>query len=275
MSRIVHRRLTKSEKEIVSSLQTAGKELFTTNDINALFYGGKGSAQQIYELLYALREKGWVQRIEGGKYALLNITGDLHRNSYLVAMKLVEPACIAYWSALNYYGLTEQLPRTVFVQTPKRKTAKEALDVQYQFITVSPFKFFGIRKEWLRTEARHLFFNITDLEKTLVDCFDYPEYCGGITECAKGLVNAKNLDIEKILSYAGKMKNGAIVKRIGFVAELFGLEAIVNFVERQIEHRSPKFSLLDTSLSSAGRYVRKWRLRINVDEDQLKMIFHS
>jgi hypothetical protein len=32
-------------------------------------------------------------------------------------MHVVSPAAIAYWSALNHHGMTEQIPRTVFFAT--------------------------------------------------------------------------------------------------------------------------------------------------------------
>lgn len=282
MERIVNQRLTKTESEVIKVLVQSGKELFTTADINTFVYQEAGSTEQVYKLLAGLKAKGWIERIESGKYALLNITGDVHRNSYLVAMKLVEPACIAYWSALNYYGLTEQLPITVFVQTTKRKASKNALGVQYKFITIRPFKFFGTRKEWLRKgEARHLYFTISDLEKTVVDCFDYPEYSGGIVECAKGLVNAANLkdasklDVEKMFRYAEAMKNSAIIKRIGFIADLFGLTEIREMAEQRRGIFSPKISLLDTTSGNKGRYTRKWMLRININEEQLKHVFET
>jgi predicted transcriptional regulator of viral defense system len=37
-------------------------------------------------------------------------TPQLHE--FVVAMEIVSPAVIAYWSALNHHGMSEQLPRT-------------------------------------------------------------------------------------------------------------------------------------------------------------------
>ena len=39
----------------------------------------------------------------------------------VIATRLVTPSAIAYWSALRFWNFTEQVPRTIFVQSPQRK----------------------------------------------------------------------------------------------------------------------------------------------------------
>jgi predicted transcriptional regulator of viral defense system len=34
---------------------------------------------------------------------------------------LIQPAAVAYWSALHYWGMTEQVPNTVVVQSTRRR----------------------------------------------------------------------------------------------------------------------------------------------------------
>ena len=38
-------------------------------------------------------------------------------HEFEIAMVLVDPAMISHWSALHHHGLTEQIPRNVFVLT--------------------------------------------------------------------------------------------------------------------------------------------------------------
>jgi len=265
-----------SEGEFVETLLRHGKELFITEDINKLFFRGKAKPGQVADFLFTMSGKGWIKNLEKGKYILQRVSGDLHSNNFLIGMQLISPAAISYWSALNYYGLTNQLPHTVFIQTIKRKQSKVIDGVLYKFITLSKWKYFGIRKEWLRKgEIRHLYFNITDPEKTIVDCFDYPEYCGGIQESALGLISGKNLDLDKIFHYAVKMKNTAILKRIGFIAELFGVDFLIEKILANRKIFSSRFSLLDTNSADYGKYNRKWLLRINTDIENLKRILET
>lgn len=265
-----------TDGEFVEVLLQHGKEFFRAEDINSLFFQGKAEVHQLNNFLHKMVSKGWMKPIEKGKYILQRVSGDLHSNNFLIGMQLVQPSSISYWSALNYYGLTEQLPQTIFIQTTKRKQSKAIDGVLYKFITLSRWKYFGIKKEWLREgEIRHLYFNITDIEKTIIDCFDYPEYCGGIHESAKGLILAKNIDYEKIYNYTKKMKNTAILKRIGFVSELFGLDYLVEKIQSNKKNFSSRFSLLDTTAADYGKYNRRWMLRVNTDIESLKRILES
>jgi predicted transcriptional regulator of viral defense system len=49
---------------------------------------------------------------EKGKYTL---------NEFIIGSLLANPYSVAYWCGLDFYGLTEQFPNTVFLQTTSRK----------------------------------------------------------------------------------------------------------------------------------------------------------
>ena len=56
----------------------------------------------LWVILSRLEKKGWIERIEKGKYTL---------NEFIIGGSLLlNPYCIAYWSALDFYDLTEQIP---------------------------------------------------------------------------------------------------------------------------------------------------------------------
>ena len=40
-------------------------------------------------------------------------------NNFWIGANLVEPYAISFWSALNHWGLTEQLPNKTYIQTTK------------------------------------------------------------------------------------------------------------------------------------------------------------
>ena len=86
---------------------------------------------------------------EKGKYTL---------NEFIIGSLLVNPYCIAYWSVLNFYGLTEQIPNTVFLQTTarKKKQATEVFGVRYRIVKIKEEKFFGTRKEWIENTQVHI-----------------------------------------------------------------------------------------------------------------------
>jgi predicted transcriptional regulator of viral defense system len=64
-------------------------------------------------------------------------------HEYFIASHIVEPMYIGYYSALSHHGLTEQVPRTVYVMTPTRVQSREIHELPYQVTTVTERKFFG------------------------------------------------------------------------------------------------------------------------------------
>ena len=222
------------------------------------------TTRQLNYYLEALLKEGFLRRVAKGIYTLSLEPGRASSpHEFVLGQLLVPSGAVAYWSALNYYGLTEQIPRTVFIQTPVKKGYRKLLIVdgkRFKVIVVSPEKFFGIRT--IRLGRRKV--RITDPEKTIVDCLDKPKYCGGIIEVLKALKNAR-LDYEKLLEYAERMKSRAVLKRLGFLSQRLGLG-----IEKEIrlsEGDRKSFALLDPSMPPEGRFNYRWGLRINVPDD--------
>ena len=218
------------------------------------------------QFLERLQRKGWIRRIRRGRFAVIPLSSGDERtpqlHEFLVAMELVSPAAIAYWSALNHHGMTEQLPRTVFVATnhPLSHPPKEALGITFKIVALRPAKFFGIIRDWVDEQP----FWITDKEKTIIDGLDLPRYVGGMGEIAKALASAwGELDEATLREYAAKIGNSAVAKRLGYLMETLGLgnpEAL-----RKGVPLAPGFSTLDPTLPKKGKHSRRWGLLVNAE----------
>jgi len=214
--------------------------------------------------LKRLERKGWIRQIKRGHFAIIPLSSGKDRvpqlHEFSVAMTLVEPAAIAYWSALNHHGMTEQIPRTVFIATdhPVRRPVTKALGMTFKIVSVRSPKFFGMVKEWIDEQP----FTITDREKTIIDGLDLPEYVGGIGELAKALTTSwKSLNESKLFQYAVKIGNATVVKRLGFLMETLTIGHPDEL--RGMGKLSSGFSPLDPTLPGCGKYNRRWGLLVN------------
>jgi len=63
-------------------------------------------------------------------------------------------------------------------------------------------------------------FKVTDVEKTLLDCFDLPQHSGGYEELLRAFYSAR-INSDKLLKYAVQMNNLSVIKRVGYLSELF------------------------------------------------------
>ena len=228
--------------------------------------GPRRAADHTPQFLERLQQKGWIRRIRRGQFAVIPLSSGKERtpqlHEYLIAMQLVAPAAIAYWSALNHHGMTEQLPRTVTVATnhPVYRSQRESLGISFRIVSVRPTKFFGIVQDWVNEQP----FSITDREKTIIDGLDLPRYIGGVGEIAKALSGSwSQLNEAKLREYAGKIGNSAVAKRLGFLMETLGLgdpEAL-----RKAVPLASGFLLLDPTLPKRAKYDRRWGLLINAE----------
>jgi predicted transcriptional regulator of viral defense system len=256
--------LSKDEASVLSRLSHSGKSIFTLEDIRNEVANPSAFAGRLVR-------KKWLVRVKRGLYLLAPLeageTGaDSHTvHPFLIASHLTSPYYIGYWSALNYHGLTETVPPGVYVATSKALHDKIILHRRYTMVSVSSRNFFGLDEA--RIEERHV--NISNPEKTIIDCLDHPEHCGGVGEAARAFFSGATIDVKKLLRYARKMKNRTVLKRLGFIADSLDISGIVASIKRS--ELSKGYSILDPTLSSEGRTSDRWGLRINADpEDWLK-----
>jgi predicted transcriptional regulator of viral defense system len=246
---------------LLSTLFERDQYLFTSRDARRIV---RRNASAANKLLHTLARQGYIQRLEKGKFILQPGMADaetVSEHEFLMAMQLVQPSYIAYWTALHYHGLTEQLANVVFVATLKQKKAMQIHGITYRFITLAKSKFFGIETQQIGGRP----FQISDPEKTIVDCFAHPEYCGGVIEAAKGLWNGlheRRLDLDKLTHYAERLGNRAVLKRIGYLIEFYQVP-VNGHLTRWLEHLSAGYNPLDPLGSRRGTHNARWHLLIN------------
>ncbi|MDR3188505.1 MAG: hypothetical protein LBT94_04890 [Prevotellaceae bacterium] len=210
--------------------------------------------KSINEIVENLVQKGFLHRLERGKYCRSTF-----RDENVIGAFIAQDSVIAYWSALHLHGLTEQFPNTVFVQTTKKKNAVSIFGANYQFIKINPQKRVGVTYNGYGSYK----YPITDVEKTIVDCFDLPQYSGGFAELIRAFYSAE-LAAEKLISYCTSISNIAVVKRIGFLAELFEKNNLGAFIEFAKATVNRTYNLFDPFGITVGEPDSEWYLRLNL-----------
>ena len=250
--------------EIVLFLNDAEIDIFEINRLSVQIGEKTGQLQRKIETLV---KRGLLSRIEKGKYCRHNF-----RNAFVIANYLAPEGAVAYWSALNLHGLTTQFPNTVFVQTPKLKRDKTVFGVNYQFVKVKPSKAVCYEQSGYGNHA----FKLTTIEKTMVDCFDLPDYNGGYAELILALTKAK-LNNKKLIEAAKAVDNIAVIKRLGYLIEVLQKEGMSVFLKYALDCVNQKYNVntLDPSLDEKGIFNNKWNLRINISEENILAMSHN
>jgi predicted transcriptional regulator of viral defense system len=253
--------LTGRESLLISSLARQDRKIFKIEDARGVT--GKGAAK----IMSSLIKKKWVLPLKRGLYAIVPLDVGVRGadsfiiHNFVIASKLVEPYYIGYWSALNYYGFSEQIPRTTFVATTKAKMPLNILTADYCFVKLKKKKFFGFDE----IEIEGWKVSVSNPENTIADCLDRPEHTGGIDEVAKAVYfNHGEMDLRKVYLYGEKMGNGTILKRLGYILDVSGhLDKYADIFSRF--QPSKGYPALDPVATRKGRYNSKWGLLVNFE----------
>lgn len=253
--------LSKRGSFLLSSLARKNKSIFTIVEAKKIL---KENPKKVMSYLI---QKKWVLPLKKGLYAIVPLdigvkgADDFIVHDFIIAAHLAKPYYIAYWSALNYHGLSDQIPRSVFIATTKTLKALEILNSRFIFVNLSKDRFMGIEK--IKIEGKDI--NISNIDKTVTDCLDHPEHAGGIDEVARAIYfNHKELDFNKIKYFSLKMKNITILKRLGFILEKSKLLEEYKNIFETIK-LTKGYSKLDITSKEKGKYNEKWKLLINVE----------
>jgi len=253
--------LTSRESLLISSLAREDRKIFSIKDARAVI------ERDTKKVMSSLIRKKWVLSLIRGLYAIVPLdvgvkgADSFILHNFVIASHLVEPYYIGYWSALNHYGFSEQIPRTTFVATTKPKMPLEIMNETYYFVRIEKKKFFGF--DQIEMEGYKI--NISGPEKTIADCLDHPEHAGGIDEVARAIYfNHKELDIKKIYSFAERMDNMAILKRLGYILETTDLLDTYKDIFGRFSP-SKGYPVLDPLSSRRGKYNSRWGLLLNFE----------
>jgi len=261
-------RLSAELANALSRLASRGKSIFTAGDLAKAL--GK-PARQVWRTLSFLVDRGWAIRLMKGVYLIVPLEAGpksvWSEDSLVIAGCLAKLGAVAYWTACHYWNWTEQVPRTVFVQTPQRvrTTARTVIGVPYRFVHVQPKKFFGT----VRRTAGQGHFTITDREKTLVDALDHPELCGGIAQVVEMLpAAAQAVNWDRVDEHLKRLGSGAAYKRMGLLVEHLGEEVHIPGGAKRIERwrllLTGGYAPLEPHRPMTGTINARWRVRLNV-----------
>lgn len=259
----------KKESLLLSELARHNRSIFTVRDAKAVL------KEDPYLTLHQLKRKKWILQIKRNLYAIVPLDIGVKGaesfiiHDFVIASYITKPYYIGFWSALNYHGLSDQIPSTVFIAATKPRPTLNILNSKFVFVQLAKEKFVGIEKAVI--EGREV--NTSDKNKTIIDCLDHSEHAGGIDEVARAICfNHEELDFRKIRDYALKTKNIAVFKRLGFILEAAGL---FEKYEKTFEgiRLTEGYPALDKLGPKKGKYSEKWKLLVNADIDPKRWMY--
>lgn len=240
--------------------QEAG-EFFDVSKAAALL---KIPPSEATKVLSRWHKQGRILRITPGFYTLLPLNISTKNfnleDPWLIIPPLFEPCYVGGVSALENFDLTEQLFHKLFVFTTRPVKKKEIKISSQVFILIhiQERQLFGLSPAW----HGHTKIMISDIHRTMVDIFHNPEIGGGIQhaiDCLKNYLNKDEADLEKIKTYAEKLNNGAVFKRLGYLLSHYLGDSHPMVLAFQ-KHLAQGYVYLDPKQKKDVKLMTRWRL---------------
>ncbi|MCY3887041.1 MAG: hypothetical protein OXG19_04980 [Chloroflexi bacterium] len=218
-------------------------------------------------LLAALADSGWLARVRRGWYVVAPLDAsepsEWREDPWIVSATIFAPSYIGGWSAIEHWGLTDQIFAVIYV-VAGRKVAPTRQTVQgtdYLIRTVPEKDLFGTRRVWRQRVA----VNVSDPHRTVVDILDVPAAAGGalhMSEVLRSYFEGEHVDQQKLLAYGNRLGRGTVFKRLGYLAERWNLTD-AEFIETCHSRITKGLSQLDPDGPLEGQIVSRWNLRVN------------
>lgn len=258
--------------QLVTALHERRRATFTLADVAGITGLGKTSVRT---LVWKLVDRGIASRLKAGVYVLVPFELGREReflgNPYVAARELAhgKPYYVSHASAMDIHGMVTQPQLVVFVTSPIPMRGRSVLGTEFRFVHCKPADFFGTTEHWVDKQEKVA---VSDLERTVIDGLKQPGHCGGVTEVAKGLwMRRSSLRSEKLVDYALRLGVGAVIRRLGYLIEAYGIGGSEDLA-RLREQLTATYSLLDPVLPPEGKFLARWRLRLNVDPQEIQTI---
>ncbi len=259
----------------VMALHERNRTLFTLEDATEITGLREASARSFVRKLV---NRGVATRLKPGLFHLVPFELGREReyvgNPLLVAKAVGggKDYYLSHATAMEIHQMVTQPRLVVYLSTPRPIRPRTIGGTEFRFVRCERRHLFGIVPHWVTKQET---VQVSDLERTVIDGLRHPEYCGGLTEVAKGLwMQREKAEVARLMEYALRLGVGAVIRRLGFLLELYEIGP-ADAVEPLRRRLTSTYVTLDPVLAPEGKYLRKWRLRLNVPPEELRAVVRT
>ena len=253
--------LPASRQRIAKVLRQAGDIIRIADAQNALGITDSKAAK----FLSRWTKQGWLRRVGPGAYAAVSLDSlastHVLDDPWILVPALYAPAYIGGRTAAEHWDLTEQIFRDIVILTaqPVREKSQTRHGTLFTLKHISENRIFGTKTIW---RGRSTKIAVSDLHRTIIDMLDDPALGGGIqhvADCLAVYLAHDQRDDHTLLAYGDRLGNGAVFKRLGFLAERDPHGAAL------IQPCSTRLTQGNAALDPAldcPRIVTRWKLKV-------------
>ena len=199
-------------------------------------------------------KNGVIKKIHNGLYVTVDSMKNINATKYEIACKISDSAFLCYHSALEYYGLANQVFNELVVGSITRFNQFEFEGITYFCKhTNNQFEINNLINEKIK---------VTSIERTLIDCIDDIDLAGGIEEVLNALENIKGLSENKLMSVLANYNKVILYQKVGYIFEQYNdyLNLSASFFDHLQEHLTNQVKYFLNDDYDNVEYNAKWKV---------------
>lgn len=183
--------------------------LFAKKDVIDQFADDK----QFENHMASMVRSGKVVKIRNGLYAQIDNFGVPLTTKFEIASKINDESFVSHHSALEYYGVANQVFNTLTVGSKRKFNDFSFDDVDYTRQAVKDYT----QVIYIVTAG----VRVATLERAVVDCIDNIDLGGGIDELLNALEQIRVLDENKLAEILQAYNKVILYQKVGFILEQY------------------------------------------------------
>ncbi|WP_417091157.1 type IV toxin-antitoxin system AbiEi family antitoxin domain-containing protein [Marvinbryantia sp.] len=228
-----------------------GRPVFTAEDVSQYYNNVNSTRSTLKRLL----NQNLIVKIRNNLYTCISgETGMPVANRYQIACKITDTAYLSHHTAIEYYGLSDQVYYDVYVASETRFRDFEFDGYTYKYIPTKSQS--GVEEVKYSGGVR-----VTDLERTLTDSIKDMDDISGIEEIISFIHSIRKLDEKKLCQYLNEYGRQCLFQKTGYLLETYYANAGITdmFYEFCQEHIGKSKRYLSKDIQQ-GVYNSKWKL---------------
>ena len=233
-------------------MKLLNKPVFTVNDVN-IYYDNVNSARSA---IYRLVKANMVKKIRNNLYTcVIGANGEVNANRFQIACGINDTAYISHHTAMEYYGITDQVYYDVYVSS---KTAFNNFEFDgYIYHYVKPTIDKGVEKIPYSGGI-----SVTDKERTVLDSLKDMDKISGAEEVLSNIEDVGKLNEGKLIEYLAEYDNQFLYQKTGLViftegkTEYLYMQKLMELCKNNIGNSKRYFS----KEKGPSTYNKEWQL---------------
>ena len=225
------------------------KLLFTAEEFSQEI----GNPRSAATMLWRYRRQGYISQVRRGLYCVNNIaTKQPEATKFQIASAITPTSYVAYHAAMEYHGLSHQVYLDVVAGSEQAFKAFD-FDNHHYVPHLSAIQLF------IETPLADTHVRVTSVERTIVDCIDRSDLCGGWEELVNCLKAVQYINENQLLIVLQAYNKTALYKKVGFLLEQLQLPVSPEFLTTCRKHAKDSVTYF-TSDGSSDTFNADWRL---------------